>query len=252
MGGYVASLALRAVGDTTQQPRPATFACHFLSVGAFDEVDLAVTTLRDGRAASSYRVEMTQGDRRILEATVWATRPDDVRLEHDDATPPDVPDAGGLASFEERLAIAGLDPEEAPGPTFPFWRNLEERPVSWSETWPPEGPVAPVWQQWHRFVPTATYDDPWVDACRSVILVDVQSWPAAHRPHAWREEPIYAPALDLSVAFHRDASGSEWLLSDGHCPVGADSLMGWNGRVWSEDLALVASGGGQIICRPVR
>lgn len=243
MGGYVASIALRAAGDAAAHPRPASFACHYLGVASFGDVDLAVTTLREGRAAASYRVEMTQADRRILEATVWATRPDDIRLEHDDAAPPAVDGPEGLASMEE------LTDDH---PWFPFWNNVESRPLSWSPDWPPSEPIAPVWRQWQRFRPTATFSDPWVDACRAVILVDVQSWPSAHRPHAWRDAPIYGPSLDLYVAFHRGAHADEWLLCDGHSPIGADSLLGWNGRLWSADRNLVASGGGQAICRPVR
>jgi hypothetical protein len=35
-GGYVAAIALRAAGAATHLRRPASFACHFLSVGEFD------------------------------------------------------------------------------------------------------------------------------------------------------------------------------------------------------------------------
>jgi len=243
MGGYVAAVALRAAGASSTYPRPASIACHYLGVAGFGPLDLSVTPLREGRAAASYRVEAAQDRRRILEATVWATRPDDVRLEHDDAVPPDVDGPDGLLSIEQLTD----DP-----PWFPFWSNLESRPVEWSPEWPPTEPVPPVWRQWQRFRPTATFADPWIDACRSVVLVDVQSWPAAHRPHAYRELPIYGPSLDLYVAFHRSLPEKEWLLCDGHSPVGADSLLGWTGRLWSDDRQLVASGGGQALCRPVR
>src|SRR5690242_16275955 len=72
MGGYIASVALRAVGDASAFSRPASFSCHYLSVAAFDEVEVEVTQLRGSRVAGSYRAEITQGDRSILEATVWA------------------------------------------------------------------------------------------------------------------------------------------------------------------------------------
>lgn len=243
MGGYVASVALRAAGASAQHPRPASFACHYLGVATFDTLELAVTPLREGRAAASYRVEARQRERRVLEATVWATRPDDVRLDHDDATPPDVDGPDGLSRIEELTE----DP-----PWFPFWGNLESRPLAWSPQWPPPEALPPVWRQWQRFRPTATFADPWVDACRAVVLVDVQSWPAAHRPHAYLDLPIYGPSLDLYVAFHQPVAEGEWLLCDGHSPVGADGLLGWTGRLWSEDRRLVASGGGQALCRPVR
>ena len=109
----------------------------------------------------------------------------------------------------------------------------------------------PSWQEWNRFVPTATFDDPWVDACRSLILVDVQSWPAASRQHVEQPQRFYAPSLDLYVAFHDPQPQAEWLLSDGYAPVAVSGLMGWNGRLWSPDGRLVASGGGQLLCRRV-
>src|SRR6478672_9318489 len=125
MGGYVAAAALRAAGAESAFPRPASFACHYLSVASFDAVDLLVTPLRTTRAAASYRVEMTQGDRRILEATVWAIADDVEGLIHDDAVAPDVEGPDELPSIEVLLA----DVEDSPGPPFPFWLNLESRPL---------------------------------------------------------------------------------------------------------------------------
>src|SRR5256885_1195886 len=68
MGGYIASYALRAVGESSAFPRPASFACHYLAVAAFEDVDVVVTPLRTSKVAGSYRAEILQGDRRILEA----------------------------------------------------------------------------------------------------------------------------------------------------------------------------------------
>jgi len=48
-GGYLAAIALRAVGQVAQVPRPTSFAGHFISVGQFDEIDVRVETLRAGR-----------------------------------------------------------------------------------------------------------------------------------------------------------------------------------------------------------
>ena len=76
MGGYVAAVALRAVGahlGPDHPARPVAFSCHYLGVARFEAVDIAVVALREGRGASSYRVSITQGDRPILEALVWAS-----------------------------------------------------------------------------------------------------------------------------------------------------------------------------------
>lgn len=84
------------------------------------------------------------------------------------------------------------------------------------------------------------------------MLVDLPSWPAGHRPHAWRQEPFTAPTLDLSVAFHRGAEAEPWLLCEGTAPVSARGLLGWTARVWSPGGTLHASGGGQCLYRPAR
>src|SRR5688572_23385887 len=88
MGGYIASVALRAAGAESPFARPASFFCQYLGVASFDAVDLVVTTLRSARTALAQRVEITQGDRRILEATVWSVGDVD-GLEHDRTEAPD-------------------------------------------------------------------------------------------------------------------------------------------------------------------
>jgi acyl-CoA thioesterase II len=245
MGGYVAAIALRAAGAESPFARPASFFCHYLSVAGFGRVDLEVSTLRAGRAALSQRVRVTQDDKAILDAAVWSVG-DNEGLDHNDATPPDVPGPESLQTIEEALP-------ERPR-SFAFWDNVEMRPVRISPQWPPPEPLAPQWQAWCRFRPVATFaDDPWADACRSVILIDVQSWPAASQRHAWREpHGFIAPSLDLYVAFHRPTPTEPWLLADGFAPVSGDGMIGWTGRLWTPGGALVASGGGQALYRRVR
>jgi acyl-CoA thioesterase-2 len=245
MGGYVAGVALRAAGAESRFSRPASFFCHYLGVAAFDEVDISVTPLRTARTAESQRVMITQGDRAILEATVWSIGGVE-GLEHDVTVAPDVAGPGDLRSMADLV-----DPGDAGGPPFPFWNNLESKPIEFHKEWPPAEALAPVWQTWCRFTPTATFSDPWVDACRALVLIDVQSWPSASRQHVTSEPRFTAPSLDLYVAFHHPVPESAWLLADGHGPVARDGLMAWNGRLWAEDRTLVASGSGQMLCRRV-
>lgn len=244
-GGYVASCALRAAGAAAgEQERPAAFSCHYLNVAAFAPVDIRVQHRKEGRAATSRRVEMTQGDRPILDAIVWSVGRTE-GLEHDETTGPGVPDPDELPFVQELL------PDDAE-PPFPFWNNFDAKPIDFVADWPPEGPLPARWRDWLRFRPTATFDDPWIDAARMVMLVDLPSWPAAHRPHAWSEPPYIAPSLDLNVAFHQPATGQEWLLCDGAAPLSTGGLFGWNAKVWSPGGALHASGGGQCLYRKVR
>ena len=101
-GGYVAAIALRAAGAHSRFDRPATFSCHYLSVGAFDEVQLEVSTLRASRRAESLRVSMTQGEKRILEALVW-TIADIDGLAHDQTTMPQRPEPLSLPTYDDLL-----------------------------------------------------------------------------------------------------------------------------------------------------
>ena len=246
MGGYIASVALRAAGAASPFARPASYFCQYLGVAAFDVVDIEVTTLRSARTALAQRVSVSQAGRPMLEATVWSIG-EVGGLDHDVTAAPDVSGPDGLPTIVELLTPEELEE----GPRFAFWRNLESKPLEPLRREPPTGPAEPIWREWHRFTPAATFEDPWVDACRALVLIDVQSWPAANRPH-WGSEALqqyYAPSLDLYVAFHDPQPASEWLLTDGRGPIARDGLMGWDGRLWSSDRRLVASGGGQLLCR---
>ena len=243
MGGYVAAVALRAAGEAGAHPYPAAFSCHYLGVADFADVDIVVETRRRGRNATSQRVEVTQAGRPILDAMVWSAAEVE-GLEHDESEAPAVPGPDGLA---ELGAPGGIPQAEVP----PFWGNLRARPVDHEPVWPPGEPRAAEWRQWVCFDPAPAVEDPWVDGARLVVLADLPSWPAAHRPHAWRRPPFIAPTLDLNVAFHRPASGAEWLLVDGAAPVSARGLFGWTARVWSAGGTLHASGGGQCLYRRI-
>jgi acyl-CoA thioesterase len=240
-GGYVAALALRAAGAASPFSRPASFFCHYLSVAEFAPVELEVTPLRAGRTVLSQRVQMTQNGRLVLEAMVWSAGAVE-GLVHHHLFPPEVPGPEELASPAE------LWPDR-PRP-FAFWENFDQRPVDYfAEGWPPSGPAPPYWRTWVRSRPQPTLDDPWVDAARTLIVLDVVSWPAGSRPHAHLDPPFIAPSLDLYAAFQHTGAGEEWLLLEGHSPVADDGLLSWNGRVWTQGGMLVASGGGQAVFR---
>jgi acyl-CoA thioesterase II len=244
-GGYVASVALRAAAAASRFVRPASLTCHYLSSAKFAPVDLDVVFLRQAKKAESLRVSMTQDGAPILEAMVWMI--DDVDgLEHDHAVMPEVPAPAELRSIEELV-----DPED-PGPPFRFFDNLEQRPLSWfpRDEWMNRPPGEPRVQSWFKFRPAATFDEVVVDACRLVVLVDTMEWPAAVRAHTGAL-PFIAPSLDLAVRFHRFDPQSAWLLTDTSADVANDGLIGGTGEVYSESGRLLASGGQQMLCRPV-
>ncbi|CAN5523340.1 hypothetical protein BH18ACT1_BH18ACT1_12360 [soil metagenome] len=241
-GGYVASVALRAAAGASAFDRPASFSCHYLSVARFGEVDVDVRVLRRARRAESLAVSLTQEGVPVLEALAWFVADGD-GLVHDAAPMAAVAPPVDLAFLSELL------PPDAPNP-YRFWRNFELKPLEW---WPDptERPACgPMARGWYRYAPTATFEDPAVDACRSLILLDTLSWPAATRAHPWGL-PWMAPSLDVAVQFHRSDPASGWLLAEGVAPVAEEGLIGFRSSVWSEGGRLLASGSGQLLCRPV-
>jgi len=241
-GGYLAAIAMRAAGAVARVARPASFMGHFLSVARFDDVDIEVRAVKAGRRAESLAVSVSQQGRAIFEGLI-RTAAEGTGLEHDVADFPVEKQPEDLASIQDLL------PDDAPGPSFPFWNNFEVRPLSperFQETERLARP--PLFQEWYRMQPRATFDDPWLDASRSLLLIDTVSWIAASQPHP--NSGFTAPNLDVTAWFHRAEPESEWLLADHSCPVAEAGLMGTHARIWSESGRLLATGGAQLFCVP--
>jgi acyl-CoA thioesterase-2 len=239
-GGYIAAIALRAAGRESRLPRPASFSCQFLAAGAFEPAQVRVAPLRRGRAAEALAVEIEQAGRRLLSAQAWTVGAAD-GLAHDVARAPEVPSPEALPPVES-LVRPG-DP-----PPHPFWSNLERRPIEWVGR-EEKRAAPPRVRAWFRFRPQASFDDPFLDAARSLILLDTLSWPAVRA--AYVEQPGFiAPTLDVAVQFHALAPDSEWLLCETEAEVAHDGLIGFRSRVWSQARRLLASGAGQMLCRP--
>lgn len=238
-GGYLAAIALRAAGMLAQVRQPVGFYCHFLSPPAFDAIQLDVSVLKQGRRTESFSVAMTQQGRLVLQALV-KTAEHGPGYEHRQLVAPEVPAASALMTYEQ------LRPERL-RPNFAFWNNIERRPVDQSAT---EEPTEPVLREWARFQPTSRFDDPFVDAARSLILLDTYGFPAAHQRH--RSWDYLAPNLDTSAWFHSLNPSCDWLLIDHECTVAEHGLLAVSGRVWDANGGLVATGAAQLYCVPNR
>jgi acyl-CoA thioesterase II len=231
-GGYLAAIALRAAGEMAQIRRPRSFYCHFLSSPAFEPVELEVASLKLGSRAESLSVAMTQQSKPILQAFV-KTAVDGPGHSHQHPSMPEVPPPEQVDPYEY---------VPAPGrPAFRFWENVERRPI------PTENQDRfPVLREWTRFRPTACFKDPFVDAARSLILLDTFGFPAAYQ--RYRSWDYLAPNLDTSLWLHQFNPSCEWLLVDHECSVAADGLMGVSGKIWDTDGRLLATGAAQLCC----
>jgi acyl-CoA thioesterase len=250
-GGYVASVALRAAGMECGLPRPASLSCQFLKPGRFDvPFEMAVTTLRRSKRTAAMRVECTQEGTRVLEAQVWGVS-DVPGLEHDHAPMAHPGDPLDLPTIAERFAAIGEEAE----PPFVFWENFDNRPIGWVGRWEEREAGEPEAGGWYRYTPTATFEDPWADACRSVILADTFSWPCIVRAHTFdevEEAAVIAPSLDLHVQLHHPAADQEWLQVWGRAPVSQRGSTGFTSQVWAQDGRLAAVGSGALLYVPVR
>ena len=246
-GGYLAAIALRAAGVHSGRARPASISVQYLRPGRFEPMELDTRTVRGTRRADCIHVAARQGDDDILTAQVWAV--DEIEgMEHHHAPMPIDTPPEATPTVLERLEAAGRGDE---GPPFRFWENFEARPLDWIDDWETRVAGEPQAGGWYRFTPEETSPDPWVDVCRSVILVDTFTWPAATRAHSG-DLPYIAPSLDVNVQLLHHVSDSPWLLAVGQAPVAHRGTIGCFGRVWTPDGRLAAMGTGTCICTPVR
>jgi len=241
-GGYLATVALRAAGVTSERARPVSINVHFVGAGRTGTVDLTTRVNRSTKVATSVSVELSQEGRPWLIATVWGGDNNLAGLEHHTAARPDAPDPDDLPDMS--TLMAGRD-----GRPHPFWNNLEQRPLAWIDDWDNREPGEPETACWTQFVPTATYNDPWIDAGRPLVLIDLDSWPATSRAHTGELEH-YAPTIELTARFLGSTADEAWLLGEARSPAATDGIVVASSQVWTRDRRLVALGGSTLLCRP--
>ncbi len=243
-GGYLASVALRAAGAVSGRARPASINAHFVGVGRSAPVEISVEVNRETKVATSVTARITQEGRPLLVATVWGVDADLDGLEHHtDLAPDDAPDPESLPNTTELLRD-----QEGP-PRHGFWENIEQRPIDWVDDWEHREASEPATRAWVCFVPTSTFADAWVDACRSLILIDLDSWPSAVRAHLG-ELDHFAPTIEVTARFIGSTANEPWLLSEASAPVATGGLVAGVGQIWTRGRRLVALGGSTLLCRP--
>ncbi|GAB1258524.1 hypothetical protein NBRC116494_30260 [Aurantivibrio plasticivorans] len=228
-GGYITSILLRAVGQVSEHPFPISYFGQYLRVADFGKAQVKVECIKRGRQASAYEAQLFRNDKLVHKALVWTgihkQGPDNSGLDHCLYEKPE---------FYVPLEEAGPRPTLGP---FPFWDNLDIKKVKAGDG---------HFGQWYRFIPELYDIDPYLDAARSLVLIDTMQWPAAWHLH---NGPMNyaAPSLDLSVRFHA-FSETQWVFCNAVADVGYGGLLAGSGYVWDEDGKLLASGGSQSLC----
>jgi acyl-CoA thioesterase II len=236
-GGYLAAIAMRAIGAAAPAGhRPVTFSCQYLASPRFEAVDLVVTPVRAGKRAWCLNVAMRQREKLCLEAQVWTTDsswgPEQTR-----AKMPDAPSPASLRSSKAYVPEAFVRHR--------FWTHFESRPVDLSPSHAQNSndPRLCIWQ---RLLDFDAGGDPFLDATRALVLIDMMPVPTFARSQVGT--PSYmTPSLDLTVWLHRPAFNSDWVLIDSHADAAGGGLIHGGGRIWSSDGELIATGGGQFL-----
>lgn len=241
-GGYLAAIALRGAGEGFQGFIPASFYCQYLAVAKFEPVDIFVNVVRDGRSAKSVEVSISQNDKSILKALVWLTLPKQ-DIEHCFVELPD-----SWVPLEQ-------SPNDHHGWPFKFWDNFEVKALEPKST-PDRKGNGGICANWFRFLDNNDDNDylsnPFINAARSVVLLDTLQWPATWLAYDEGDLNIVAPSLDLSVQFHHNHSTCPWLFCETRSPHASDGLISGCGKVWDQDGRLLASGSSQLLCMPIK
>ncbi len=237
-GGYVAAIALRAVGECCPGKIPASFYCQYLNVAKFDAVTIDINPLKKGRSAEAYDVILSQNDKLILKALVWVSTPT-AGLEHN------------LVSKPESWVDLDQTPDQKEPWNFPFWKNFDVKQLQPAMT-PERKSSGGISANWYRYLSGLDLSDPFLNAARSAILIDTLQWPATVLAYDEGDYHYLAPSLDLNLQFHDSQSTQDWLFCEAKSLCADQGLVSAYGRVWDKSGHLLASGSSQLICQAMR
>lgn len=239
-GGFITTLALRAAGEASQLPRPASMSCHFLRMGKYAPAEVRTETVKAGKRSELLKVELVQEGKTLLICHVW-TVPDELPgLVHDD-TQEELPAPESIATFEEQY------PDE---PSHPFFSHFEQRPIR-GQPRPGDVPRDPELTGFYRFAPRAVAGDAFTDAGRAIILMDAFGWLAQYPAHPTDgPSPWIAPNIDYHYRFHRPTGHADWLHMRVRAPVAESGLMATDGEIRDVGGRLLVTGSSQLMCLP--
>ena len=240
-GGFISALALRAAGEATHLPRPASMTCHFLRMGTYAPAQLRVEKLKSGRRSDLLKVELLQDDHILLLCHVWTVQSEAPGLQHDASRLDNLPAPQSLKTHEE------LYPDK---PAHPFFHRIEQRPI---KGMPESGDAGrdPELTGFYRFRPRARAENTFVDAARALVLLDAYGWLAQYPAHPEDDpSPWIAPNMDFHYRFHRPTTEAEWLHMRVRAGLAEGGLMSTDGEIHDMDGRLLVSGTSQLMCLP--
>ena len=256
VGGYLTSIALRAVQASSTMVRPVSVTCHYLHEATFGPCDLEVTKLLSTERVESLLVRMNQEGNDILVALVSAAP---TGLLGPVINWQDAPDAPAPEDLEQTILDA--DVVEIMGDQ-PYWKNLEFRMIKGLKGSHnhPEIDALPDEEYmnlrftsrrdahirgWQRMPCGEGFSDPWIDACRYLIITAGLQFPVVADPFTPPLKFI-APTVNLTVEFHTFHPEAEWMLADATGTYAGDGILGAETRMWTRDGDLLATAHSQM------
>lgn len=215
-GGFIAALAVRALGDTVELP-PRSLTLHYLAAPAEGPLDIACAVVRRGRTTAFLRLELTQDGAPVALALAACApwRPDApsyadatmaVLPEPDDCVRVE-PGRPGQPAFLANYDMRAMDPD------------LEARPLRLGG--------------WIR----AAEPRP-LDAVLLAALTDAWLPPAIVR----LPEPVAVPTIDLTIHFRAPMPPDPhpWVAAEFLSTTAAGGTTEEDGYLWSAGGALLA------------
>lgn len=240
-GGQLLAQALIAMGRTVEGREPTMLQAVFLS-GAQQglPLDFTVSLLQDGRRFSSRHVQITQGDRLVMDASGSFQIPHE-GYEHRLDCLEAVPSPETLPTFADLVSryAKALD---CHGAKLPVSSRVDLRLIDGERHLFERNSTARV-RYWIRLI-QAPGDDPMLRASGFAYLSDF--WVggcglSVHEPMALAGKRAYVASLNHSLWIHRPCQPDEWLLFDVESPIATAGRGLAVARVYRRDGELVAS-----------
>lgn len=223
-GGYLMSIATRAMEVESGGRRVISATGHFLNPTGAGAVSIDVATLKEGRSMSTLRARLSRGDHQLLTVTAVLAKPDREVFEGDlvIGEPPDLPPPDECVVAEPA--------ESAPLPP-PFTGKVELR-VHPDDARPLQGEKSghSVMRGWFRLRNGEELD------AHAVVLATDAFPPAifnSNLPVGW------TPTIELAVQV-RNPAPRGWLACSFNTRFVTSGLLEEDGELWDEEGRLVA------------
>ena len=228
-GGIVSSVALRAMGETLDDPGQVLRGLHttFVAQVADGPVGIDVELLRRGRSMSHLRAEVANLDRERGHVTTGIFGSTRDGFAFTDLAPPLVIPAPDRCPSYRDPPPPGFDGFRS----MPFWTELVEgRSVLGHAPWEEYLPEGAERVMWYRFEDPPFRPDGTIDPLALVVLADTMPGAVGEKVGR-RDRQWFAPNIDLTVHL-LDACRSPWILAHNRARFAGDGYASADMALW--------------------